>query len=87
MLQRSRREVSRCLREVSRSRGRGAPVCAGDLVVADEDGVIIIPVAAVERTLREGRQRADKEALLMARLREGHTTLDLLGLTRPQEQP
>ncbi|MCO7505094.1 MULTISPECIES: RraA family protein [unclassified Pseudomonas] len=65
----------------------GAPVCAGDLVVADEDGVIIIPVAAVERTLREGRQRADKEALLMARLREGHTTLDLLGLTRPQEQP
>jgi 4-hydroxy-4-methyl-2-oxoglutarate aldolase len=64
----------------------GAQVTAGDLVVADEDGVIIIPAAAVERTLREGQKRADKEALFMAKLREGHTTIDLMGLTHAEEQ-
>lgn len=65
----------------------GAPVSAGDLVVADEDGVIIIPADAVGRTLREGQLRADKEALLMARLRDGHTTLQLMGLPLTEEHP
>ncbi|MFP3517702.1 dimethylmenaquinone methyltransferase [Pseudomonas sp. SIMBA_077] len=63
----------------------GALVSAGDLVVADEDGVIIIPAAAIERTLQEGQQRANKEAVLMNMLREGHTTMELMGLTYPQE--
>lgn len=62
----------------------GAPVSAGDWVVADEDGVIIIPADAVESTLREGQKRADKEAVFMARLREGQTTLELMGLTVPE---
>lgn len=62
----------------------GAPVSAGDWVVADEDGVIIIPADAVESTLREGQKRADKEAVFMARLREGRTTLELMGLTVPE---
>lgn len=64
----------------------GAPVHAGDWVVADEDGVIIIPADAVDSTLREGQKRADKEAVFMARLREGRTTLELMGLT-VAEQP
>lgn len=63
----------------------GAPVSAGDLVVADDDGVIIIPAQAVDRTLREGQQRADKEAVFMARLRDGQTTLALMGLAVPEE--
>lgn len=63
----------------------GAWVSAGDLVVADEDGVIIIPAAAVERTLEEGQKRAAKEALFMNRLREGQTTLALMGLAFPEE--
>lgn len=63
----------------------GAQVSAGDLVVADEDGVIIIPAAAVDSTLLEGQKRADKEALFMQKLREGHTTLELMGLAVPEE--
>ncbi|HGM5579312.1 TPA: RraA family protein [Pseudomonas putida] len=62
----------------------GAPVCAGDLVVADEDGVIILPAAAVERTLQEGQMRADKEAVFMSKLREGRTTLELMGLAHQE---
>lgn len=62
----------------------GAVVGLGDLVVADEDGVIIIPVDAVESTLREGQKRADKEASFMAQLREGRTTMELMGLSQPE---
>ncbi|MCU0117576.1 dimethylmenaquinone methyltransferase [Pseudomonas sp. B2M1-30] len=63
----------------------GAVVSAGDLVVADEDGVIIIPGTAVERTLLEGQKRADKEAVFMNELREGRTTMELMGLAYPEE--
>ena len=58
----------------------GVPVAAGDLVVADDDGVIVVPVAEVERTLAAAEARASKEAEMMACLSQGKTTLDLLGL-------
>ncbi|MDH4608076.1 dimethylmenaquinone methyltransferase [Pseudomonas sp. BN102] len=62
----------------------GAQVAPGDLVVADDDGVVIIPRAEVERTLAEGEARADKEARMMAALREGRTTVELMGLERQE---
>lgn len=40
----------------------GVPVAAGDLVVGDDDGVIVVPAAQVERTLDAGEARAAKEA-------------------------
>ncbi|MDP9651262.1 RraA family protein [Paraburkholderia caledonica] len=64
----------------------GTPVAAGDLVVADDDGVLVIPAAEVERTLSQGQARADKEAKMMDALREGHSTLELMGLTNWREQ-
>ncbi|WP_321950729.1 RraA family protein [Paraburkholderia bannensis] len=60
----------------------GTPVAAGDLVVADDDGVLVIPAAHVQATLSRGQARADKEAGIMERLREGKTTLELLGLSQ-----
>ncbi|NIE62558.1 dimethylmenaquinone methyltransferase [Burkholderia sp. Ax-1719] len=60
----------------------GTPVAAGDLVVADDDGVLIVPAVHVQATLSRGQARADKEAGIMERLREGKTTLDLLGLSQ-----
>ncbi|MFJ2390856.1 RraA family protein [Pseudomonas koreensis] len=59
----------------------GAQVDFGDLVVADEDGVIIIPKSDAARTLAEGEARALKEAEMMTRLTEGRTTLELMNLT------
>ncbi|MEN2394367.1 RraA family protein [Pseudomonas halotolerans] len=59
----------------------GADVAQGDLVVADEDGVIIIPKADAARTLAEGQARADKEAQMMQALTEGRSTLELMNLT------
>ncbi|MDN7878919.1 RraA family protein [Burkholderia aenigmatica] len=60
----------------------GTPVATGDLVVADDDGVLVIPVARVGGTLAQGQSRADKEAKMMDALREGRSTLELMGLTR-----
>lgn len=60
----------------------GVTVAAGDLVVADDDGVIVLPAADVERTLAAGEARAAKEAEMMMKLAAGATTLDLLGLSQ-----
>jgi 4-hydroxy-4-methyl-2-oxoglutarate aldolase len=59
----------------------GTPVAAGDLVVADDDDVLVIPAAHVEHTLTQGQARAAKEAKMMDALREGRSTLELMGLT------
>ncbi|TAM01563.1 MAG: dimethylmenaquinone methyltransferase [Paraburkholderia sp.] len=60
----------------------GTPVAAGDLVLADDDGVLVIPAAQVHATLTKGQARAAREAGIMERLREGRTTLDLFGLSQ-----
>ncbi|MGT2476538.1 RraA family protein [Paraburkholderia terrae] len=59
----------------------GTPVAPGDLLVADDDGVLVIPATRAQATLTKGQARADKEAGIMQRLLEGQTTLDLLGLS------
>ena len=57
-------------------------MAAGDLVVADEDGVVVLPAADVERTLASGEARAAKEAEMMKKLAEGEKSLDLMGLSQ-----
>jgi 4-hydroxy-4-methyl-2-oxoglutarate aldolase len=64
----------------------GALVALGDLVVADDDGVIIIPKADAARTLAEGEARASKEAQMMEALADGRTTLELMNLTQWRTQ-
>lgn len=59
----------------------GVPVVAGDWVVADDDGVIVLPVAELERVLTAGETRARKESEMMKALAQGATTLELMGLT------
>jgi 4-hydroxy-4-methyl-2-oxoglutarate aldolase len=58
----------------------GVLVSAGDWVVADVDGVTIVPGSSLESVLEAGHARAEKEAGFFAALRAGRTTLDLLGL-------
>ncbi|RLU05754.1 dimethylmenaquinone methyltransferase [Pseudomonas prosekii] len=59
----------------------GVDVAPGDWVVADDDGVIIIPLADAARTLAEGEARASKEAQMMQALTEGRSTMELMNLT------
>ena len=56
-------------------------MAAGDLVVADDDGVLVIPAIHVAHTLAQGQARADKEARMMEALTQGQSTLELMNLT------
>ncbi|WP_223457591.1 MULTISPECIES: RraA family protein [unclassified Pseudomonas] len=59
----------------------GAQVAVGDLVVADDDGVLIIPQGSVAQTIAEAERRAAKEAEMMIALSQGRSTLELMNLT------
>lgn len=58
----------------------GVTVRAGDVVVADRDGVMAVRSERLEEVLLASRARAAREAQVMARLRAGELTLDVLGL-------
>lgn len=59
----------------------GTPVKAGDLVVADTDGVLIVPQEHVESCMIKSQQRADKEDTMMLQLTQGRSSLELMGLS------
>jgi len=58
----------------------GQRVCPGDVVVADDDGVVCIPAGVAGVVRRRAQQRLDKEAELRERLRAGELAADLNGL-------
>lgn len=64
----------------------GTPVTLGDLVVADDDGVVIIPADHAAATLTNGQQRFEKEEQMMKELAAGGNTLDLMGLSHWRDQ-
>jgi 4-hydroxy-4-methyl-2-oxoglutarate aldolase len=59
-------------------------VRAGDWVVGDADGVVAIASGTLDDVLAAGRARAEKEEGMFARLRDGATTIQLLGLDAAQ---
>src|SRR5665213_112109 len=52
---------------------------AGDLIVGDTDGVVVIPRAKIETVVQKSREREDKEAETMRQLTAGQKSLDLYG--------
>jgi 4-hydroxy-4-methyl-2-oxoglutarate aldolase len=52
---------------------------AGDLVVGDRDGVVIVPAGDVPAALAAGQRRETDEAAKIARIRRGERTIDLYG--------
>lgn len=57
-----------------------APVATGDWLVGDVDGVTVVPAAQLDAVLAAGRARAEREKGLFDALRQGKTTVELLGL-------
>jgi 4-hydroxy-4-methyl-2-oxoglutarate aldolase len=58
----------------------GQTVHPGDVVVADDDGVMVVPRADVPRALTASRARIDKEAASRAAFADGELGLDRYGL-------
>jgi 4-hydroxy-4-methyl-2-oxoglutarate aldolase len=58
----------------------GQTVHPGDVVVADDDGVMVVPRADVPRALTASRARIDKEAASRAAFQQGELGLDRYGM-------
>jgi 4-hydroxy-4-methyl-2-oxoglutarate aldolase len=58
----------------------GAPVNAGDVIVADADGVVVVPREHAHEVLKKSRERVEREAKTRERLRRGELGVDFYGL-------
>src|SRR5215210_6890275 len=58
----------------------GQTIHPGDVVVADDDGVMVVPRADVPRALTASRARLDKEAASRAAFQQGELGLDRYGM-------
>jgi 4-hydroxy-4-methyl-2-oxoglutarate aldolase len=58
----------------------GVPVEFGDWVVADNDGVIILPRNQAHDIIKKGLSRYEKEKKMMKELEKGKNILSLMGL-------
>jgi 4-hydroxy-4-methyl-2-oxoglutarate aldolase len=58
----------------------GALVNPGDLIVADDDGVVVVPRLKAADVLKKSIEREEKEAKTRARLKAGELGLDIYGM-------
>ncbi len=52
----------------------------GDIILADEDGVVVIPLDEAEEILKKSQERVAKEARLVERMRAGESLFAITGL-------
>ena len=64
----------------------GAVVNPGDVIVADADGVVVVPRALAPDVAHLGQKRIAKEAETRERLRRGELGLDFYGLRSKLEE-
>lgn len=61
----------------------GAAVKPGDVVIADDDGVCVVPRDAAGSVAQKGKARADNEESKRARLQAGELSIDIYGMREP----
>jgi 4-hydroxy-4-methyl-2-oxoglutarate aldolase len=64
----------------------GMTVSPGDVIVADADGVVVVPREQAAAVAQAGRDRIDKEAKTRERLRNGELGVDFYGLREKLKQ-
>jgi 4-hydroxy-4-methyl-2-oxoglutarate aldolase len=63
----------------------GATVSAGDLIFGNADGLVVVEQDRIEEVYEAAVDRRKKELEIITSLRQGRTTLELLGLTDPRK--
>lgn len=58
----------------------GVTIAPGDIVLADADAIVVLSAQDLPDALAAAESRAAREAVMMQRLRQGETTLEILGL-------
>jgi 4-hydroxy-4-methyl-2-oxoglutarate aldolase len=64
----------------------GLQVKPGDVVVADDDSVVLVPRAEAAKVAAAGAEREKKEAATRVRLQKGELGLDIYGMRKPLEE-
>lgn len=65
----------------------GVTVSPGDLVIGDDDGVAVVPLAEVGAVEAAAREAQKRESAWMEEIAKGKTTHELLGLPEPETIP
>ena len=60
----------------------GQVIHPGDIIVGGADGIVVINQDQVEAVYHAALERQNRESAIMKELREGKTTMELLGLSR-----
>jgi 4-hydroxy-4-methyl-2-oxoglutarate aldolase len=64
----------------------GVSVEPGDIVVADDDGVVVVPLADAQRVSKLAKERMDKESAVRKRYEKGELSLDINNMRGTLEQ-
>ena len=64
----------------------GVHLQPGDVVVADDDGVVVVPRADAAKVAAAGAEREKKEAATRTRLQKGELGLDIYGMRKALEE-
>jgi len=63
----------------------GSTVRSGDLIFGNADGLVIVEQDRIDEVYEAAAARRRREAEIIGKLREGRTTMELLGLADPRE--
>jgi regulator of RNase E activity RraA len=63
----------------------GMPVSPGDLIVADDDGVAVVPLEHMREVYEESLKRIKLEESWIKKIEEGQSSLDAVGLRKTLE--